>query len=181
MNGRKVVFLIDNFFAHELGWEKVKEATEGLQNTIVMFSPANATSICQPLDQGTIRTWKAYYCRHWLRYVIKEFSEDRQLTKTMNVLRALWWVFSAWEKDVGKETIKRCWLKFRVSAPQYGPRREGENVEEVERLQVTLLNNVQSCKVQCPKWKSRYATWKFLGKSEKRWMSTNLSLHQKKL
>lgn len=63
MTGREVVLLIDNFSAHELGWKRVKEA-DALQNTDVIFLPPNATSICQPLDQGIIRPWKAYYHRH---------------------------------------------------------------------------------------------------------------------
>ena len=133
MVDRKVVLLIDNFSAHELGLAKVQETGE-LRNTEVIFLPANATSICQPLDQGIIRTWKAYYRRRWLRYVIEEYEADRDPVKTMNVLHAIRWSLSAWENDVGKESIERCWLKSRVLAPKYGPRNRGEDVEEVERL-----------------------------------------------
>ena len=53
------------------------EYPAGLQNTTIFFLPPNATSICQPLDQGIIRTWKAYYRKRWLAYVCDCFNSER--------------------------------------------------------------------------------------------------------
>ena len=55
-----VVLLIDGFSAHELRLALVEEEG-GLRHTKVLFLPPNATSMCQPLDHGIIRAWKAYY------------------------------------------------------------------------------------------------------------------------
>jgi hypothetical protein len=63
MSGRKVVLLKDNFSGHELSVELLT-AAQGLQNTLFIWLPANSTSIFQPLDQGIIRTWKAYYQKY---------------------------------------------------------------------------------------------------------------------
>jgi hypothetical protein len=60
MAGRKVVLLMDNFLAHKLAVKTITASAMPLQNTRVIWLPANATSRFQPLDQGIIRTWKAY-------------------------------------------------------------------------------------------------------------------------
>ncbi len=53
MEEGKVVPLMDNFSAHESRHEVVK-ANGGLKNVRVIILPVNATSVCQPLDQGVI-------------------------------------------------------------------------------------------------------------------------------
>jgi DDE superfamily endonuclease len=58
---RRVLFFIDGFSAHQTGLAQARNADELSINIRVEFFPANATSVCQPLDQGIIRTWKAYY------------------------------------------------------------------------------------------------------------------------
>jgi hypothetical protein len=55
MRGQKVLLLIDNFSAYELGIKLIEEA-KLLKNTKVIWLLANATSIYQPLDQGIIQT-----------------------------------------------------------------------------------------------------------------------------
>jgi hypothetical protein len=53
IQGKQALLLMDNFSAHELAVEQLKESML-LTNTRVMFYPPNATSIYQPLDQGII-------------------------------------------------------------------------------------------------------------------------------
>ena len=60
-----------------------------LLNTRVKFLPKNVISLYQPLDQGIIRTFKAYYRRYWLSYMVDQVEQDRNPLKTMNVLRAV--------------------------------------------------------------------------------------------
>lgn len=57
MAKRKVVLLKDNFSAHEAAFEAIDSQ---LQNTLIIWPPPNLTTRYQPLDQGIIRTWKAY-------------------------------------------------------------------------------------------------------------------------
>lgn len=80
----------------------------GLSNTTIRFLPANATSLCQPLDQGIIRTWKAYYRKKWLRYICSEYGEEHDPMKTMNVLQAIRWAMDAWGNDVTTTTVNNC-------------------------------------------------------------------------
>ena len=53
----KALLLVDNAPGHP--------QTLGADSDIeVMFLPPNTTSLIQPLDQGIIATFKAYYTRH---------------------------------------------------------------------------------------------------------------------
>lgn len=125
MCGQKVVLLIDGFSAHHAGLNLLhQDYPEGLQFTTVLFLPANATSICQPLDQGIIRAWKAHYRKRWLAFVCGEYDKERDPIKSMNVLQAIRWGIAAWEDDVTPTTIQNCWVKSRVLGPKYGPQTE---------------------------------------------------------
>ena len=110
MSGKKVVLLMDNFSGHELGVELLS-AAQGLQNTLVIWLPANSTSVFQPLDQGIIRTWKAYYRKYWLQYLINEIESGRDPIRTMNVLKAVRWGSQAWEMDINPQSIENCFRK----------------------------------------------------------------------
>jgi len=71
----------------------------------VEFLPANTTSVCQPLDQGIIRTFKAYYKKRWLQYQLDNYEAGEDPHGKMNVLQALRWVTEAWREDVTETTI----------------------------------------------------------------------------
>ena len=113
---RKVVLLIDGFSAYESELATVEEEG-GLANVKVLFLLPNTTSICQPLDQGIIKAWKAHYREQWLSFAVGEFEEERDPDKTMNVLQAFRWGISVWRDKVTSFTI----LKSRVLGPKYGP------------------------------------------------------------
>ena len=87
----------------------------------VEFLPANTTSICQPLDQGIIRTFKAHYKRRWLQYQLDNYEAAEDPHKKMNVLQALRWATEAWQAGVTSITIANCWLKSRVLQGQMTP------------------------------------------------------------
>jgi len=61
---RPSLLIVDNFSAHETA---VNTINEGIKNrgklkwTKVIFLPPNVTSEFQPLDQGIIRNFKAFY------------------------------------------------------------------------------------------------------------------------
>lgn len=63
---RRVLLLLDNFSAHLLGLE----TTPAPPNIKVLFLPANATSIYQPLDQGIIQNLKHRYRKKWMLWMI---------------------------------------------------------------------------------------------------------------
>lgn len=102
----------------------------------VFFLPPNATSVCQPLDQGIIENWKSYYRRQWLQFVVEEAEADREASRTVTILHALRWGIAAWHIDVAITTIKNCWLKARVlpvSMPLSS--REHEEIRQIEMEQ----------------------------------------------
>ena len=108
---RKVVLLMDNFSAHELAVKSINNSTSPLRNTLVIWLPANSTSRFQPLDQGIINTWKTYWKRQWVKYIVCEFDNGRNPMVSMNILKALQWGIQAWELDVSAYTIKNCYQK----------------------------------------------------------------------
>lgn len=62
MTGRQVILLIDGFSAYHAGLNLLQEEfPQSLRNARIIFFPANVTSVCQPLDEGIIKAWKAQY------------------------------------------------------------------------------------------------------------------------
>jgi hypothetical protein len=72
--GKHSLLLMDNFPAHELG---VELRGDSLQNTKVMWLPPNATSIHQPLDQGTIQNWKTHIKKQFVMFMAQTFDSGR--------------------------------------------------------------------------------------------------------
>jgi hypothetical protein len=78
----------------------------------VRFLPPNATSVHQPLDQGIIQNWKSHVKKQFVIFMAKTFDEGKDLSKEMHVLRAIRWGVSAWENDVERGTINKCWVRI---------------------------------------------------------------------
>lgn len=108
---RKVVLLMDNFSAHESAVKAINNSTAPLQNTLIIWLPPNSTSRFQPLDQGIINTWKVYWKRQWVKFMLYEFDSGRDPISSMNVLKAITWGIQAWELDISALTIKSCFQK----------------------------------------------------------------------
>lgn len=71
--GKKILLLMDNASCHKI------EGGVELQNIKLGFFHPNVTSRLQPLDQGIIANYKAYYkCRlaKYLRAYINELPDD---------------------------------------------------------------------------------------------------------
>lgn len=107
VQGRRVLLLMDNFSAYVKALEVIRANTP-LQNVTVVWLPPNSTSKTQPLDQGIINTFKAYYRRAWLSYILDEIELQHQPLRSMNVLKAIRWTIQAWHA-VTAETIQNCW------------------------------------------------------------------------
>ena len=127
MEGRKVVLLMDNFSAHI---SAVDEPSPPLRNTEVLWLPPNTTSRVQPLDQGIIRTFKAYYRQSWLQYMLAEFEEDRDPFSSTNLLKTFRYLLHAWQA-IDDDTIANCWLHSNVNGPRHGP----QTKQQYERQQ----------------------------------------------
>ncbi|OJJ88102.1 uncharacterized protein ASPGLDRAFT_43224 [Aspergillus glaucus CBS 516.65] len=110
MTGRKVALLMDNFSAHQAA-AAILTGENPLQNTLIIWLPANSTSRYLPLDQGIINCWKAPWKRYWIKYILYEFEANRNPVDTMNVLKAIRWGLRSWENDVSGHTIQDCFQK----------------------------------------------------------------------
>ena len=62
----KVLLLLDNAASHVTGLRHA--------NIRVEFSPPNNTSLFQPLDQGIIATFKAYYVRKSFELILEKIE-----------------------------------------------------------------------------------------------------------
>ena len=138
MAGRKVVLLMDNLSAHETAF---KDIGSHLQNTLIIWLPSNSTTPYQPLDQGIIPTWKAYWKRQWILYILAEFDRGFNPVSTMTVLQALRWAISAWNIDLKSDTIRRC-FKRALSIENAGEIEDQELLNELQQgLQKLQLSN----------------------------------------
>lgn len=112
MARRKVVLLLDNYSAHEAAFREIGPI---LQNTLIIWLPCNSTAQYQPLDQGIIRTWKAYWRRQWILFMMAEYDKGYNPLSTMTILLAVRWAISAWNLDLKESTIQNCFQKALAS------------------------------------------------------------------
>ncbi len=108
----------------------------------MIFLHVNATSFCQPLDQGKIRSWKAHYHRRWVQYMVNKYAETHDPNKTMHVLQALRWEILAWNRDVTPTTNAICWLQAQVLGPKYCPRTEAQAKEREKAQYAEIISQI---------------------------------------
>ncbi|KAK3875186.1 hypothetical protein Pcinc_019926 [Petrolisthes cinctipes] len=106
----KVLLLVDNAPGHP---EICKDWCENVE---VQFLPPNTTSLIQPMDQGVIATFKAYYLRRTIQQLIKETDRDNKLSvqqywKNFNIKKCLDNIRDAWE-EVSPSTMNGVWKKI---------------------------------------------------------------------
>jgi hypothetical protein len=107
---RRVLLLMDNFSAHLLALEKAPPPS----NIKIVFFPANATSLYQPLDQGIIQNLKHYYRKSWMWWMIGMLDRGVDPRERMSLNYTLRWLSGAWRNKVKNETIQNCYIKSTV-------------------------------------------------------------------
>jgi len=107
--GQKVLLLLDNFSAHHSALELCPPPT----NITVEFFPANVTSIYQPCDQGIIATFKRYYKKSYLQWLLAEIDSNPNLdpVKSMSLRNTMVWMAESYFIAVHNDTIHNCWRK----------------------------------------------------------------------
>jgi hypothetical protein len=91
---RKVFLLIDGYRAYRIGLELWLTANS-FTNIRVEFLPPNTTSMCQPLNQEIIQTWKAYYRRRWVRFQADCYEQGEDPFQKISILQAVRWGIDA--------------------------------------------------------------------------------------
>lgn len=121
MDGRKVLFLLDHFSAHELGLHLVQESNKQLKNTRIELLSACATIYHQPLEKGIINNLKIFYRKEWLEFMVSMTRQEKDPEAEITLLDALYWILHALESQVTAATIAYCWRKSRLLGAQDGP------------------------------------------------------------
>ena len=149
---KPTLLLLDGFSAHECAINTLKDSENPpfqLRWTRVEFLPPNTTSHWQPMDQGIIKAFKAYYKKMWLQFMVDCVEQDINVLKQINLCFVVRWILLAWNK-VAPKTIENCWIKSTVlgrkqtveKAPK-GWEPEQNFVDEAEQL----LKELQQKKV----------------------------------
>lgn len=139
---RKAILLLDNATCHpdedELKDREIK----------IMFLPPNVTSLCQPMDQGTLEAMKRNYRRNLLSSLIDAMDQGEDMVnklRHLNLKDVAYYVAQAWE-SVGANTVAKSWkvlLQENVESPG------DENVEKETEPENTsllpLLQQVPGC------------------------------------
>jgi hypothetical protein len=107
---RRALLLMDNFSAHLVALEKAPPPS----NIRIVFFPANATSIYQPLDQGIIQNLKHYYRKSWMYWMIGMLDRGIDPRERMSLNYTLRWLTQAWRTKVSNKTIQNCYIKSTV-------------------------------------------------------------------
>lgn len=129
MAGRNVILLMDKFSPHQLA---VRKVSSQLQNTLVGWLPTTSATKYQPLNQGVIHTWKAYWKRQWLLHIMMEYNLGNDPVTTMTIITAIRWAVQAWCFELSQETIQ---ISFRKAFA-------GQN--NIEMVNEQLLEELQT-------------------------------------
>lgn len=104
----KVILLLDNAPGHPTSLDTPRDL-----KVYVKFLPPNTTSILQPMDQGAIANFKAYYHRRTFSQLIHETDGEgrqsmREWWKSYNIMKAIHNIEEAW-KEVKKSCMNGVW------------------------------------------------------------------------
>lgn len=127
---KKAILLLDNAPGHP---QNLDTLDTGL-DVKVIYMPPNTTSILQPMDQGVIFTFKAYYLRITLKEMIKAIDTNSNQTvkdywRSYDILKGIKNLKSAWD-EVTTNCLNGVWRKLLPGFIQ------GASVEEVDNINI---------------------------------------------
>nr|XP_022919244.1 tigger transposable element-derived protein 1-like [Onthophagus taurus] len=100
----KILLILDNAPSHPKNFSH--------PNVEVIFLPPNTTSLLQPLDQGIISTFKSYYIRTSLQWILNKVEDDSidvmQAGKRFTILDCINHISSSIKK-LKPSTLNSCW------------------------------------------------------------------------
>jgi hypothetical protein len=122
---RRVLLLMDNFSAHLSALDYAPPPS----NIKVLFFPANATSVYQPLDQGIIQNLKHHYRKKWIIWMINMIDRGVNPVERMSLYYTLHWITQVWRNDVLDRTIQNCFEKSTIICSSTNQLPELESLE----------------------------------------------------
>lgn len=124
-----VLLLLDNFRGHKLLPGVV------LKHVKLLFFPANSTFKFQPLDCGIISSFKIYYRKHLMSYILENSASGMFRRNNLTLALCAPWISMALDQ-LNPKTIQKCFFKaldvdhFRVN-----------NLENQEESDFSVLQN----------------------------------------
>ena len=103
---RKIALIVDNCPAHPI--------VDGLKAIELIFLPLSRKSKREPMDQGVIRSLKAFYSNSFIKRYITSIDGERSPTK-VNMLEAMTLLIAAWE-CVSPITLLNCFRKVGINS-----------------------------------------------------------------
>ena len=103
---RKIALIVDNFPAHPI--------VDGLKAIKLIFLPQNTKSKTQLMDEGGIRSLKAFYHHSIIKRYITSIYKGRSPTK-VNMLEVMTLLTAAWN-CVSPITLVNCFRKVSIKS-----------------------------------------------------------------
>ncbi|KAM4688516.1 tigger transposable element-derived protein 1-like [Discoglossus pictus] len=130
----KILLLLDNAPGHPTSLDDLHP------NVKVVFLPLNTTSLLQPMDQGVISTFKAYYLQRTFTQAVRATEDDmmtlREFWKNYNIYDAIKNIADSWE-EVKQSTMKVMWNKL---CPQFSDGFLGFIEEEIAEARQAVVD-----------------------------------------
>ncbi|KAM4048904.1 tigger transposable element-derived protein 1-like [Anomaloglossus baeobatrachus] len=128
----KVLLILDNAPGHPAHLDDFNP------NVIVVYLPPNTTALIQPVDQGVIATFKAFYLRRVIGNASTATEKNKDLTlkdfwKTYNILDAVNNIAYSWD-EVKQTSMNGVWKKL---CPQFV-----NDVTEVQESKTSVIKEV---------------------------------------
>lgn len=133
----KALLIIDNAPSHKL--------TLIPDNIKVVFLPPNTTPILQPMDQGVIANFKAYYLRRVFKNLIKYVDGPNRTTitefwKQFNIFNAIDNIIKSWD-EVKETAMNGVWKKLWPECTNdFGS--SLQNIQEIQNEIVAMAHEV---------------------------------------
>ena len=125
---------------------------KNLDNNNNFYLPANTTSVLQPLDQGIISTFKLYYRKLLVEYLMDLNDNEKEYTP-ITIAQAIMNIYKAW-RTVKESTIVNCWRKadILINNNDYivelnNLELDIEHVEEVQRVKTDYVKMLERFRV----------------------------------
>ncbi|XP_018419693.1 PREDICTED: tigger transposable element-derived protein 1-like [Nanorana parkeri] len=135
----KIILLLDNAPGHPQHLDDLHPDVKAV------YLPKNTTAILQPMDQGAIATFKAYYLRTTFSKAVAT-TENNEVTRdfwiSYNILECIKNIASAWEGVTEKcmQGIWKKWLKHFVHTSEAFDK--DEHVNLINQTTVELANEL---------------------------------------
>ncbi|XP_069832253.1 tigger transposable element-derived protein 1-like [Dendropsophus ebraccatus] len=128
----KVLLILDNAPGHPA------DVDDFHPNVKVVYLPPNTTALIQPMDQGVIATFKAYYHRRVIGKALQATEKNKDLTlkdfwKKYNILDAVQNIADSWD-EVKQTSMNGLWKKL---CPQFVT-----DVTEIQESVTSVIQNV---------------------------------------